>query len=109
METVEQQLASVYNRATLPAEYGNKTNNSTTNILVKLFDQIYAQPDIEKEFITTDPVVLRNTAINSLIGRDDITEEKIQALMKSQNEKERTLLITWKVQQAINYLKNGYN
>ncbi|EAL47882.1 hypothetical protein EHI8A_138000 [Entamoeba histolytica HM-1:IMSS-B] len=102
---VEQQLASMYNQNIMPVELSDDTNNSTTQILLKLYDQCCPHSkDEEKDFMTTDIVVLRNTAINSLIGRGPITEEKIQLAMKNYLEKQHEFYINWKAQQAMNYL-----
>ncbi|ELP95141.1 hypothetical protein EIN_428170 [Entamoeba invadens IP1] len=98
---IEQEIACLYNRNVIPLEVGE----SPMRVLLKFYEQCCPHPiDEEKDFITTDHVTLRNTAINSLIGRGEITDEKIQEAMKSHIEKQRDFHINWKYRQAMRFL-----
>ena len=110
-ETVFHQMNQLYNRPFVPVEVSDDSNNPTKQLLIKLYDEMCYSDNEERDFFTTDPVVLRNTAINSLIGRGPITEEKIQMAMKYHLDKQRDFYENWKTQQAMSLLayNSSYN
>ena len=104
-------ISEMYNRPFIPVEVSDDGNNPTRQLLLKLYDEMCYCDNEEKDFFTTDPIVLRNTAINSLLGKGPITEEKIQAAMRFHLDKQREFYDNWKAQQAVNLLtfRSSYN
>ncbi|KAL7719408.1 Uncharacterized protein QTN25_003127 [Entamoeba marina] len=106
---IEEIMASLYNRDFVPLECGSEMNNPTTKVLLKLYDNLYPHDkDEEHDFITTDPIILRNTAINSLIGKPNITEEQIQTAMRNHVKKQHEFYVNWKLQQVMNIIGGDY-
>ena len=109
--SIDEQLNSMYNRDYLPSEFATDMNNSTKQILLKVYDQMIGPggKEEEKDFFTRDTEILRNTAINSLLGKGPITEEKIKKAIENHIEKQKEFYLNWKAQQAINFLNYSYN
>ena len=96
-----EQMNTLYNRSYLPSEYQlESTINHQHQLFSKFYDEMCYTEDEEKDFFTSDPTVLRNTAINSLLGRGPITEEKIQNEIQFHLNKQREFYENWKDQQV---------
>ena len=102
--TIFEQMNMIYNRPFVPVEFSNDSNNPTKQLLLKFYDQMCYSDDEEKDFFTMDPVTLRNTAINTLLGRGPITEEKIQNAIKAHLDEQKEFYENWKAQQAMSLL-----
>ena len=100
--TIFEQMNMLYNRPFIPVEFGTDSNNATKQLIMKFYDQMCYSDNEEKDFFTMDPITLRNTAINSLIGRGPITEEKIQNAIKAHLNEQKEFYENWKAQQIYN-------
>ena len=102
----EELIAKLHCRNFVPTEVGRELNKSPMMVLLRVYDECHPHdPDEERSFVTQNPLILRNTAINSLIGRGEITEDKIAAAIAAHQQKQLEFYQNWKIQQALMMLK----
>ena len=100
---LESALSQIYQRNYVPVEC---QDNDPTKQLLKMYETMFQTSKHEiNDFVTTDPVILRNTAINSFIGQENVTEEQIHEAMRKHQITQKEFYYNWKVQQSLSYIK----